>query len=295
MKKLHIAIDFDSTIASERFPKVGVLINRAKTYINLWHIMGHTIVINTCRSGKAEEDAIEFLNKNNIHYDFINENDPKLIEYYGLDCRKIGADIYIDDKSSDGYVDWDKEWNKVDMLANQKPLIICIVGKSGSGKTTLAEHIEREFGIVMIQSHTDRDKRTPDEDGHTFHTPEEFNKFNHEDMLAYVKFGDKQYCCLKSDLRRKNTYVIDESGLSQLDRSEYDVISIRTNCSKKTLEKRVGAERAARDKGKFSFFHPFILWFSKFNYYVNTNCSKEKSQIQINKVIKKILKNRPYA
>jgi len=56
--------------------------------------------------------------------------------------------------------------------ANRKPLIICIVGESGSGKTTIAEYIEREHGIKMMESYTDRPMRYPGETGHTFVTKE---------------------------------------------------------------------------------------------------------------------------
>ena len=32
-------------------------------------------------------------------FDMINENLPELVELYGNDCRKVNADIYIDDKA----------------------------------------------------------------------------------------------------------------------------------------------------------------------------------------------------
>ena len=32
-------------------------------------------------------------------FDYINENVPERIQRYGLDCRKIGADIYLDDRA----------------------------------------------------------------------------------------------------------------------------------------------------------------------------------------------------
>jgi guanylate kinase len=292
MKKLRIAIDVDGTLISENYPFLGVLRNRAKYYINKWHDLGHMIIINTCRSGLAEADVIKFLNENDIYFDLINENDPKLIDFYGMDCRKISADIHIDDRNSEDCIDWDIEAKRVDRLSTENPLIIAIVGKSGSGKTTMAEHIEREFGIVMIRSHTDRDQRHINDNDHTFHTKEEFDEFKEEDMIASTSFGNKRYCCLKSDLKRRNSYVIDEHGLLMLDKSKYDVIAIRMYCPRRELKKRIGKERAARDKGKFSFFRPLFLWLSRYDYYVNTKRSKADSQRQMNKIIKKILKKR---
>jgi hypothetical protein len=38
------------------------------------------------------------LELNDIHFDYYNENPKDKIDMYG-DCRKIGADFYIDDKN----------------------------------------------------------------------------------------------------------------------------------------------------------------------------------------------------
>lgn len=58
---------------------------------------GAVIIIWTCRSGAFLNKMKEFLDKNNIPYDYINENYP------GLDfitSRKIYADEYWDDRAT---------------------------------------------------------------------------------------------------------------------------------------------------------------------------------------------------
>lgn|SRR5512133_571704 len=140
-----------------------------------------------------------------------------------------------------------------------KPLIICIVGESGSGKTKIAEYIEQRNGIKMIQSYTDRDRRKPDENGHTFISPVEFAELDRDNMIAFTEWADEKgvlrhYCCLKSDVQDKNTYVIDERGLCYLKRKfsrDYDIVSIRIRRPKILREDFVGKERVARDEGKF--------------------------------------------
>ena len=42
-----------------------------------------------------------FCEKNGLVFDTVNENLPELIDLYKNDCRKINADIYIDDKATD--------------------------------------------------------------------------------------------------------------------------------------------------------------------------------------------------
>lgn len=289
MRKLNICIDFDGTIVSENYPNIGVLLNGAKEAINKWFELGHTIIINTCRSGQAEENARIFLNENGVKFHYLNENNPVLIEKYGMDCRKMSGDIYFDDKNAKYFVDWIGFDEEVQKLSIRKPLIIAIVGPSGSGKTTIAEHIERQFGIKMIESHTDRSKRHPKETGHTFHTREEFDQFDVDDMIAYTEFGNKRYCCLKDDVRDRNTYVIDEYGLNILEKKYnniYDIVSLKVECPEDILLERAGIERVSRDKGKFTR--------KNFDYSVNTNCSKHTTRIIVNHVIKDILNSWNY-
>lgn len=105
-KKFILAIDFDGTIATASFPEVGTLREGAYEIINQLYKEGHKIIINTCRSGKYEGMAEDFLKENDIPYHFINTNLPELITEYGNDCRKISADFYIDDKCLMGLPSW---------------------------------------------------------------------------------------------------------------------------------------------------------------------------------------------
>jgi hydroxymethylpyrimidine pyrophosphatase-like HAD family hydrolase len=99
MKILTIAVDFDGTIIYENYPALGDPVPGAKEAINALFDMGHTIIINSCRSGPHEDLMREYLHTTGINYHHINENPAWRIEKYGLDCRKIGADLYIDDRN----------------------------------------------------------------------------------------------------------------------------------------------------------------------------------------------------
>lgn len=105
-----IAVDFDGTIVEENYPNIGELIPKAREVLLKFHNKGGTIILNTCRHDLDLEKALLFMNENNIPFDFVNSNAQYMIEKYKSDCRKIGADMYIDDKSPEaiqkGYVDW---------------------------------------------------------------------------------------------------------------------------------------------------------------------------------------------
>lgn len=149
-----------------------------------------------------------------------------------------------------------------------KPIIFCIVGESGSGKTMLAEALEEFAGIPMIQSYTDRKRRTPDENGHTFLEPSDFDLLKQEDMIASTNWNGARYCCLKSDVKPVNTYVIDCHGLETL-RSKfsevYDIYAIRIHRGLCDRIKSVGMDRVSRDADKF------YLSDSHFDFVIN-NC-----------------------
>lgn len=93
-----IVIDFDNTIFEDNYPLVGELLPNARDVINRLYNDGDTIIISTCREGWAKENAIEALDMYGIKYHYFNENDPDMIAKYNNDSRKIGGDIYIEDK-----------------------------------------------------------------------------------------------------------------------------------------------------------------------------------------------------
>jgi len=135
-----------------------------------------------------------------------------------------------------------------------KKTIVCIIGESGSGKTTFAEYTKNKHNVNMIESYTDREKRTPDEIGHTFLSKKEFDNLHHEDMIAFTEFGGKRYCCLHSQVEDLCTYVIDEFGLGMLQRLyslKYNLVSVRLIRPVFTRKEHVGQDRIDRDVGKF--------------------------------------------
>lgn len=112
--KIVLSVDFDGTICEHSFPEIGKIKLDAAFYIRKLYDEGFLIIINTCRSGKYEGMAQDFLDENNIPYHYINSNLPHFIEYYGQDCRKISADIYIDDKCLMGLPEsWGQIYNLI--------------------------------------------------------------------------------------------------------------------------------------------------------------------------------------
>lgn len=109
---LVLAIDFDGTISTE--PDM----DRSKPLVLQPHCVrvlqrmsedGMRLILWTCRSGPALDEAIEFLNENDILHVFetINDQLHEVNEKYAPHVgRKIGADVYYDDKSAMTTINW---------------------------------------------------------------------------------------------------------------------------------------------------------------------------------------------
>lgn len=263
-----ISVDFDNTIVDEKYPLIGDLLPYAAEVINYLWGRGHTIIIDSCRTGEAEKQMRGFLRYHKIHFDFINQNSPRMIKRYNSDTRKISCDIRIDDKNLLLYYNaWVNGktstqqglWRMVDsiMYEIEKPLVICIVGESGVGKSLVADYFAYEYGVNLIQSYTDRAKRSSNETGHTFVSERQMDKIlaREEDIIAKTTFGTNRYCCLLDDVRKSNCYVIDEVGVKMLWENWGDVFDIYTVRLHRDEDKRLlfaGKERVERDTGRFT-------------------------------------------
>ena len=95
-----VALDLDDTLwECNPYPFIGQVNFELLDIIKSFHRAGGKVIINTCREDIQAAYAIEKLNEIGLKYDAFNENLPERIKQYGSDCRKIGADTYIDLKT----------------------------------------------------------------------------------------------------------------------------------------------------------------------------------------------------
>lgn len=90
---MFIAVDFDGTCVTHEYPKVGKDIGAIpilKELVNL----GHKIILNTMRSHKELQDAVNWFKKNGIELYGINNNPT---QKRWTDSPKVYANLYIDD------------------------------------------------------------------------------------------------------------------------------------------------------------------------------------------------------
>lgn len=106
-KKLVIAVDFDGTLCTYDFPKIGEQKEHHRLLMDILIKLkqnGHKLILWTNRGDnekyKSLSEAIDWCKKNGLEFDEVNKNIPekeatKLSGY----SPKIIADYYIDDKA----------------------------------------------------------------------------------------------------------------------------------------------------------------------------------------------------
>jgi hypothetical protein len=99
-----LAIDFDGTIVTDRFPEIGEAFMLAFESLFSFKNNGHKLILWTCREDGPERkylsEAIEFCKARGLEFDAINENVPDYpFAHLGKGSKKVYADYYIDDKS----------------------------------------------------------------------------------------------------------------------------------------------------------------------------------------------------
>jgi len=102
---LLIAIDFDGTIVEDAYPAIGKPQLFAFETMKRLQNDGHRLILWTYRYGKKLDEAVNFCNENGLEFYAINSSFPNE-EYSGTESRKIGADLFIDDRNIGGFIGW---------------------------------------------------------------------------------------------------------------------------------------------------------------------------------------------
>lgn len=104
-----IAVDFDGTIVEDKYPFIGSDLPGAIETLKKLKKEGYQLILWTCRTGKYLAEAVSFCANNGIRFDAINQSMRyNIVAHGGSDPRKVGADLYIDDRGIGGLPDWNE-------------------------------------------------------------------------------------------------------------------------------------------------------------------------------------------
>lgn len=112
---MYIAIDFDGTCVTHDYPRIGKDINAIDVLKKLV-VNGHKLILNTMRSGKELDEAVNWFKENGIELYGVNENpsqkswtnSPKVYAHMYIDDAALGCPLKLDLSLSDRpFLDWE--------------------------------------------------------------------------------------------------------------------------------------------------------------------------------------------
>ena len=103
---MTIACDFDGTIVTHEYPKIGKPIPFAiQTLKKLQEEDHHQIILWTVREGDLLQEALDYCKSKGLEFYAVNSNYPEEEPEHGT-ARKLVADLWIDDRNLGGLPDW---------------------------------------------------------------------------------------------------------------------------------------------------------------------------------------------
>lgn len=102
-----IAVDFDGTIVTHEYPKIGKEIPFATQTLKMLAKDGHRLILWTVREGRLLEEAVKWCNEHGVDFYAVNKDYPEEeLDNNNHYSRKLKADIWIDDRNVGGLPDW---------------------------------------------------------------------------------------------------------------------------------------------------------------------------------------------
>lgn len=94
-----IAVDFDDTLCTNRWPDIGEPNMSLIEWLKQEALAGTKLILWTCRTGEMLDSAVQWCADHDLYFDAINDNIPESTERFGSNSRKVFAHTYIDDKA----------------------------------------------------------------------------------------------------------------------------------------------------------------------------------------------------
>lgn len=95
-----IAVDFDGTLCESEWPGIGETKWATVQALIAARAAGARLILWTNRVGPRLAEAVEWCRQRELEFDAVNENLPEVLAAFVTDCRKVYADIYLDDRAA---------------------------------------------------------------------------------------------------------------------------------------------------------------------------------------------------
>ena len=101
-----IAVDFDGTIVTHEYPKIGTELPFATETLKMLIRDHHKLILWSVREGKLLDEAVEWCRERGVEFWAVNKDYPEEQKGHQGFSRKLKADMFIDDRNLGGLPDW---------------------------------------------------------------------------------------------------------------------------------------------------------------------------------------------
>jgi len=119
-----IAVDFDGTIVTHEYPRIGKEIPFATDTLKMLIKDKHRLILWTVREGKLLQEAIDWCKERGVIFWAVNKDYPEEVPENNEDySRKLKADYFIDDRNIGGMPDWGEIYQMITSNISYRDLI----------------------------------------------------------------------------------------------------------------------------------------------------------------------------
>ncbi len=108
-----IAIDFDGTIAEDRYPDIGP--PRIFAFETMQEMIKnrHQLILWTSRQGEELQAAVDFCREKGVDFYAVNKSYPEENFDPSEASRKIICDLFVSQKNFGGFSGWGEVWQEI--------------------------------------------------------------------------------------------------------------------------------------------------------------------------------------
>ena len=119
-----IAVDFDGTIVTHEYPKIGTELPFATETLKMLIKDHHKLILWSVREGKLLDEAVEWCRERGVEFWAVNKDYPEeSYENNNHFSRKLKADYFIDDRNIGGLPDWGQIYQIISKGKSYRALI----------------------------------------------------------------------------------------------------------------------------------------------------------------------------
>ena len=119
-----IAVDFDGTIVTHEYPKIGREIPFAIETLKMLIRDQHRLILWSVREGELLQEAVDWCRERGVEFWAVNKDYPEeSYENNNHFSRKLKADYFIDDRNIGGLPDWGQIYQIISKRKSYRTLI----------------------------------------------------------------------------------------------------------------------------------------------------------------------------